>query len=199
MATIQAMEQACPGGCLPSLIMAFENYRYMKGYTPEKYKDLTVLLGAGADIGGTLYYFDKKGKSYTREEILALPGRKIAAGSCTSWMKDHTDYYVEGCTAHVLKLARAVDQATGTKNPMLKKVITNPAFMAALLKSMGARYRMVKAGHPVDIELSLEDRIFEGRPLSAEEQKKNFIPCQMPPLTKEQKKQQIRYILNSLG
>jgi uncharacterized protein (DUF362 family) len=190
---IQAMEQACPGGCLPSLIMAFENYRYMKNYSPDKYKNLTVLLGAGAEIEGSLYYFDKHGKSYTREEILALPGRKVAAGSCTSWMKDQTDYYVEGCTAHVLKLANAIDKATGTKNPMLKKVITNPAYMASLLKSMWNRYRMVRAGNPVDIELSLEDRIFEGRKLSEEEQKKNFIPCGMPPMTKEQKKQPGRH------
>jgi len=196
---IQAMEQACPGGCLPSIIMAFENYRYMKGYSPDKYKNLTVLLGAGANIGGTLYYFDKEGKSYTKEEILAIPGTKMAAGSCTAWMKDHTEFYVEGCTAHVLKLANAIDKATGTKNPMLKKVITNPAYMAALLKSMLTRYRMVKAGSPVDIELSLEDRIFEGRSLSPEENERDFIPCDMPPMTKEQKKQQVRYILKSLG
>lgn len=196
---LQAMEQACPGGCLPSLIMGFETYRYMKDYSPEKYRDMTVLLGAGAAIDNKRYYFDRECRAYTEEDIKALPGKKIAAGSCAAWLAPHTPYAVSGCTAHVLKLSRMLDRATGTRNPLLKAVSRNPRNLAILLGSMLRRIRMVQRGDPVDIKLSLEDKVFEGRALTEDERKLDFIPAPMPAMTKADKKEQIRYILHSLG
>ncbi|MBN2659483.1 MAG: DUF362 domain-containing protein [Spirochaetales bacterium] len=196
--TVQAMEQVCPGGCLPSVIMTFEYYRYMKDFDPEKFRDAVVLVGAGSKIGDTHYYFDKEGIAYSREEIKKLPGKKIAVGSCTSWMKDETDYYFEGCTAHVLKLTQGLNRALGVENPMIKTFLKKPAYVLEILNIMRRRIKLVKRGIPVDVDLCLEDKIFEGRELTGEEMSLDYIPVEMSPLTKADRKKQIKYIKDTL-
>jgi uncharacterized protein (DUF362 family) len=198
MKTIQAMEQVCPGGCMPSVIMTFEYYRYMKGFDPEKYRDAVVLVGEGARIGDQYYYFDREGKAYSREDIKKLSGKKIAVGSCTSWMEGETEYYFEGCTAHVLKLTQGLNKALGVDNPMIKTFLKTPAYVLEILKIMRRRIKLVKRGIPVDVDLCLEDKIFEGRELSEEEKTLDYILMEMPPLSKADKKKQIKYIKDTL-
>ncbi len=195
--TVKAMEQACPGGCLPTIIMSFESFRYMKNYDPKLY-DITVLLGGGAELDGKFYYFDKDCKAYSREDIMKLPGKVVASGSCNSWMKGHTDFYVEGCTAHVSKLNGAIGKAVGQTNPFLKVIFTKPSYLASLVGTMLARIRLARAGNPMDVDLCVEDRIFEGRALSDEEKGMDFVPCEIPPLTKEQIRKQIYYITHPI-
>jgi hypothetical protein len=192
---IKAMEQVCPGGCLPSIIMTFENYRYMKNFSPGKFRDAVVILGEGAKIGNEHYYFDKEGQAYSREDIKKMAGTKIAVGSCTSWMEGETDCYFQGCTAHVLNLMLGINKTLGIYNPMVKTFLKKPVYILEILKTMRRRIKLVKTGIPVDVDLCLEDRIFEGRELAQQEKKLDYIPEAMVPLTKAEKKKQIRYIL----
>ncbi|MBB6479628.1 DUF362 domain-containing protein [Spirochaeta isovalerica] len=196
--TIQAMEQVCPGGCLPSVIMTFEYYRYMKNFNPDRFRDAVVLIGAGSKIGESYYYFDKEGKAYSREEIKQLPGKKIAVGSCTSWMEGETDYYFEGCTAHVLKLTQGLNRALGVENPMIKTFLKKPAYVLEIFKIMRRRIKLVRRGIPVDVDLCLEDKIFEGRNLTEEEKTLDYIPIDIPLLSKADRKKQIKYIKDTL-
>ncbi len=194
---IKEMEQACPGGCLPTIIMSFENFRYMKNYDPELY-DFTVLLGGGAEFNGTYYYFDRNCKAYSRDDILRLPGKVVASGSCNAWMKGHTDLYVEGCTAHVSKLSGAIGKAAGQTNPFLKTIMTKPSYVMSFVGTMLTRIRVARAGNPMDVDLCVEDKIFEGRELSEEEKKRDFIQCEIPRLTKEQIRKQIYFITHPI-
>jgi len=195
--TVKAMEQACPGGCLPSVIYNFENFNYMKNVDP-KAVSITVLIGAGAEYNGECYYFDKDCRAYSRDDIRALGGNIVAAGSCTAWFKDETDYHVEGCTAHISKLTGAFGRATGISNPMIKALLRKPSYIAAMMKSMRVRTRVAKAGNPMDVDLCMEDKIFEGRFLTDEEKNMDYIPCEIKPMTKQQIQKQISYIRNPI-
>ena len=195
--TIKAMEQVCPGGCLPSLIYNLETFNYMKNIDSSKI-DITILLGGGAVYNGSRYYFDRNCKAYSAEDIRKLPGKVIAPGACTSWIKEDTEFHVEGCTAHILKLSAALHEAIGAGNPILKSIMRNPFYVLTLLRSTIIRIRLAKAGNPMDVEKCLDDRIFEGRSLTDEEKLKDYIPCEIEPLTKSQIKVQVRYIKESL-
>ncbi|MDP3176661.1 MAG: DUF362 domain-containing protein, partial [Spirochaetaceae bacterium] len=195
--TLKAMERACPGGCLPTIIMAFEGLRYTPGYDPERY-DITVLLGAGAEFNGDSYYFDKDCKAYSRDDIKRLPGKVVASGACCFWMKGYTEYCVEGCTAHVSKLSGAIGAAVGVKNPFLATIMRKPSYLASILGTMLRRIKVARVGNPMDVELCMEDRIFEGRELTADEKERDWVACEIPPLTKAQIKKQIQYILNPI-
>ena len=195
--TVQAMEQACPGGCLPTILMTFEYYRYMKNYDPGLY-NITLVLGAGAELGGKYYYFDKDCRAYTREDIMKLPGHVVAAGSCTSWMKDKTDFYVEGCTAHVSKLSQTINSAIGQKNPFLRVIMTSPRYLLSLTGTMLRRIRVARTGVPMDVDLCVEDRIFEPRTLTEAEKTLDYIQCELKPLTRKEIRKQIYYITHPI-
>ncbi|MBN2526984.1 MAG: DUF362 domain-containing protein [Deltaproteobacteria bacterium] len=194
---IVAMEQTCPGGCLPTIIMSFENFRYMKNFDPRKYR-FTVLLGEGAKIGDTIYYFDKDCNAYSRDDILKLNEDIVAAGSCNKWMADETEYFADGCTAHIIKLNGHIARAAKSPNPFLKVMVKRPSYLWCLLKTMLVRIKMAKAGNLMDVDLCLEDQIFVARPLAKDEMNLDYISVEIPPLTKEQIKKQIYYITHPI-
>ena len=195
--TVKGMEQACPGGCLPSIIYNLENYLYMKKVNPSEIT-ITVLLGAGAEYKGETYYFDRDCRAYSRDDIRKLEGNIVAVGTCTRWFSDGTDFHVEGCTAHISRLTGAFSRATGIKNPMVKAIMTKPSYIATFLKTILVRSKLAKTGHQMDVELCMEDKIFEGRKLTEDELAMDYIPCDIEPLTKQQVKQQVGYIRNPI-
>lgn len=198
METIKAMEQACPGGCLPSIIYNVEAIGDIRGVNPEKMK-CTILLGAGAEYCGQRYYFDKNGRAYSRDDFRELDGPVIAPGSCTSWIKDDADYFVDGCTAHILRLGTVFSRAFGVPNPLVKKLLSRPRYAFLLLKSILKRNGLVKKGTAIDVELCLEDEIFDGRPLTETEKELDYIACETKPLNASEIKKQRKYILEGFG
>lgn len=195
--TLKAMEQACPGGCLPSVIYNFENFNYRKDVDPKTVK-MTLLIGAGAEYEGERYYFDRNCRAYSRDDVRKLEGPVVAVGSCTSWLRDDTEYFIEGCTAHIARLTTALNKAVGKSNPIMKSILTKPAYIAVILKSLQVRKKLARAGNPMDVELCMEDKIFEGRKLTENEKLLDYIPCEITPLTKAQIKMQVGYINKSL-
>ncbi len=191
--TVKAMEQACPGGCLPSVIYNMENFLYYRNLNPEDVR-MTVVIGAGALVDGRRFYFDKDCRAYSDEDIKALEEPVVAVGSCTSRLNGSADYQVEGCTAKVSRVTEVFNKAAGLPNPITRSLLSNPLNIPVILKSQRNRKKLALAGHPMDVELCIEDRVFEGRAITDDEKKMDYIRCEIEPLTKEQIKRQLSYI-----
>lgn len=185
-----ALEQACSGGCLAAAKTGLDYYNYKKN-APKDFA-LCVIEGEGILIGGERYWFDKTGKPYTIADIAALPMRKLALGNCAMTAKSVSQFVATGC-CDPAKCMSVVCRAAGVAMPIMS--LKNKALLQTvfgMVKTVLARKRHIAAGRYVDCPTTHEDRIYGLPILTPEDEKKDFIPWPLPPMTVKEKAEQLK-------
>lgn len=185
-----ALEQACTGGCLAAAKTGLDYYNYKKNARRDF--ALCIIEGEGVLIQGERYWFDKTGKPYTLADIAALPMRKMALGNCAMTAKDVSQFVATGC-CDPAKCMSVVCRAAGVPMPILS--VKNKALLKTLLgmiKTVLVRKRHIAAGRHVDCPSTHEDRVFGLPILTPQDEKKDFIPWPLPPMTAKEKALQLK-------
>ncbi len=185
-----ALEQACTGGCLAAAKTGLDYYNFKKSARQDF--ALCVIEGEGILIDGERYWFDKTGKPYTLADIAALPMRKLALGNCAMTAKGVSQFVATGC-CDPAKCMSVVCRAAGVPMPILS--VKNKALLQTLLgmvKTVLVRKEHIAAGRYVDCPTTHEDRVFGLPILSPEDEKKDFIPWPLPPMTAREKAIQLK-------
>lgn len=185
-----ALEQACTGGCLAAAKTGLDYYNYKKNARRDF--ALCIIEGEGVLIQGERYWFDKTGKPYTLADIAALPMRKMALGNCAMTAKGVSQFVATGC-CDPAKCMSVVCRAAGVPMPILS--VKNKALLKTLLgmiKTVLVRKRHIAAGRHVDCPSTHEDRVFGLPILIPQDEKKDFIPWPLPPMTAKEKALQLK-------
>ena len=185
-----ALEQACTGGCLAAAKTGLDYYNFKK--SARRDFALCIIEGEGILIDGERYWFDKTGKPYTITDIAALPMRKLALGNCAMTAKGVSQFVATGC-CDPAKCMSVVCRAAGVPMPILS--VKNKALLKTLfgmVKTVLVRKKHIAAGRYVDCPTTHEDRVFGLPILSPEEEKKDFIPWPLPPMTAREKAIQLK-------
>ncbi len=185
------MEKVCRGGCLATTKFGFEMV-YHEGVKMKN--PLTVIIGQGALVNGSPVYYDAAGKLYSFPDITALPGKKLAIGSCARTVAGIADVHCDGCmpfpnTPHMLihKLTGSRCRIMGPANRQIFKLV------GGLLGMSMARKKLIRSGQWLDCELSFQDALVDTPTLGAADRKKDFVPWDFPPMTAEDKKRLIKF------
>jgi len=181
---LHALENTCRGGCLATTRYAFDML-----FHEGKKRDfqLTIILGAGVVQNGHATYYDGSGKPYSLADIAALPGKKVAIGTCTRLVRNMVDRIIEGCMPFPNSPHMVIHQKSGT----LCSVISprNRYLLSALFATLRAcerRKALLRSGQRIDIPLHHEDTVYETREFSEEEMNLPYIYEPFEPLTKQE-------------
>lgn len=185
-----ALEQACVGGCLSAAKTGLDYYNYKKSARQDF--SLCIVEGEGVELEGTRWWFDKTGKPYSLQDISNLPMHRMALGNCASAARPSCDYFAEGC-CDPAKCMAVVCHAAGVMMPIMSP--KNKGLMPTITGMLGTimtRRRFIRNGEYVDCPHAQEDRIFPLPELGAEDAQKDYIPWPLPPMSKEEKREQLR-------
>lgn len=195
--TALALEQACTGGCLPSICMGFDCNHY--SLKPNYDMDVVVIIGSGVKIDGEKYWFDYNGKPYSKQDIANLNRKKMAMGKCTGKdMIDIADYKIVGCCDPAECLS-AVSNASGKITPQLHPVNNKtllPIAFPAMVGTINHKIAWILKGRYVDCPRAHEDKIFEIPSISKEDMQKDYIEWPLPKLEGDIKKKALLDQLN---
>ena len=150
--------------------------------------ELVVLIGAGFMLDNQRCYLDHRGQPYTLEEVAALPGKKLAIGTCAHTVVHLANRFVEGCMPFPNAPHAALHRLTGTWCSVmsLKNRHLLPMLIATLRTSQ-KRKQLLRAGLRLDCALPssyLPEE--ELRVLVPEEQALRAIPWDLPPMSQEE-------------
>lgn len=176
-----ALENVCRGGCLATTRYAFDML-YHEGKKRE-FK-MVLILGAGVNRNGNLFYFASSGKAYSIQDIAALKGKKVAVGSCTQKLKGMVDRYIEGCMPFPNSPHMIIHQMSGTMCSVISP--RNRYLLPALFATLGAcerRKALLRAGQRIDIPLHHEDKVYQPRDFTEDEMKLPYIYEPFEPLS----------------
>ena len=185
-----ALEQACSGGCLAAAKTGLDYYNFKK--SARRDFALCIIEGEGILINGERYWFDKMGKPYTLVDIASLPMRKLALGNCAMTAKGVSQFVATGC-CDPAKCMSVVCRAAGVPMPIMS--VKNKALLKTLfgmVNTVLVRKKHITAGRYVDCPTAHEDRVFGLPILSPEDEKKDFIPWPLPPMTAREKAIQLK-------
>ncbi len=185
-----ALEQACAGGCLAATKTGLDYYNFKK--SARRDFALCIVEGEGVLIDGERYWFDKTGNPYSLADIKALPMRKLAMGNCAATAREACQYWSSGCCDPAVCMAVAC-HAAGVAMPIMSP--RNKGLLATVSGMLGTvltRIRLIATGCHVDCPRAHLDKIFDLPTLSAADAEKDYIPWPIPPLTREEKRQQQR-------
>ncbi|WP_026663582.1 DUF362 domain-containing protein [Butyrivibrio proteoclasticus] len=185
-----ALEQACSGGCLAAAKTGLDYYNYKKSARQDF--SLCIVEGEGVELEGMRWWFDKTGKPYSLQDIAALPMHRMALGNCAAAARPSCDYVAEGC-CDPAKCMAVVCHAAGVTMPIMSP--KNKGLVPTVTGMIGTiltRRRFIRSGEYVDCPHAQEDRIFPLPELDAEDAQKDYIPWPLPPMSKEEKKAQLR-------
>lgn len=177
------MEYTCMGGCLASTRYAFA--MFLHEGQKRNFK-MTLILGAGVQLNGQVYYYDASGKPYTLEEIKKLPGKKLAIGSCARHLKEIVSRHIDGCMPFPNSQHATLHLMTGTLCAIMSPLRNHyliPALLATL-KVCETRKKFYRKGIRLDIPLGNEDILYATRPLSEAEKQLDYIHEPFAPLSK---------------
>lgn len=181
---LNALERACRGGCLATTRYAFDML-----YFEQQKRDfaLTVILGAGLMVAGRPMFYDASGKAYGLEEIRALPGKKLAVGSCSRDLRGMVDRYIDGCMPMPNSPHMLVHQLSGTScavmSPKNRFLLTG---LWATLRACERRKAILRSGQRIDIAAPDEDRHYHPRELSDAEKQMDYLFEPFEPLDAEE-------------
>lgn len=183
---VKEIEKACVGGCLAALRQGFDMF-YYEGLNNNF--EMAVFLGAGSEINGQKYYFNRDGEAFTKEDLKKLNMKKLAFGSCTKNLSDIADLYIEGCmpipTASLVAIHKLAKQPNKLYSLQNKQLF---ALGSAALKMRGNRIRSVKNGVWIDCVPSyFTDDIHEVPELTEEDKQKDYILWPLPELVGKDK------------
>lgn len=178
------MEGVCRGGCLATTRYGFDML-YYEG-KPRDFS-LTVIIGAGANHNGQPLYYDAQGKASTPSQIAALPGKKLAVGSCARGLKGIVNAHVDGCMPFPNSPHMLLHQLSGTACAVVspRNRFLLPALFATL-RMCERRKALLRAGQRIDVPPVSEDRQYEPRAFTPEEQHRDWIYEQFEPLTSQE-------------
>ncbi len=178
---VEQIAMECRGGCLASTRFGFEMI-YREGLSRDF--QLVVIIGDGAVLDGQRLYLDADGQTYTTEQIAALPGKKLAIGSCTQHLSKFVDSYVEGCMPFPNQPHVALHRLTGTfcrvvspKNRHLFPLLIDT------IRLCEKRKRLYRAGHRLDCPLSMDYTPSQTQPTNNQVLDQAVIPWPLPPLS----------------
>ncbi|MFU8827374.1 MAG: DUF362 domain-containing protein [Brevefilum sp.] len=176
----ERMAMACRGGCLASTRFGFEMI-YREGL-PQDF-NLVVIIGNGAQVDGQRIYLDASGTPYTMADIAALPGKKLAVGSCTQGLATIVDRHIDGCMPFPNQPHVALHRLTGTYCRVVS--LKNRHLLPLLVDTVRAceqRKRLYRAGIRLDCELSRAYGPPDTQPPIPTEAEQDIIPWALPPL-----------------
>lgn len=182
---VKALEYECRGGCTPGMTCMIEMYLYAKKPVDLEF---ALIYGLPVEIDGKQYYFDQDGKPYTKEEIDALPMKKMAMGECTKCMWDICDSHAGGCI-DIGAMPTALLAVTGKPLPNLSPSMTMFRTMIGAAKTFVKRMGMTYVGERYDLPYNPADwdKILPIPELTEEQQQMDYIPWPMPYMTREEK------------
>ena len=181
---LTALENVCRGGCLATTRYAFD----MLFYEQQKRNfAMTLILGAGVQVDGKLFYYDCNGKSYSVDDIRALKGKKVAIGTCSRNLKEIVTRHVDGCMPFPNSPHMIIHQMGGSFCSVmsLKNHYLLPALFATL-RVCQKRKAVLRTGRRIDIPLHHEDKHYFPRELTEEEKQMDYILEPFTPLDKEE-------------
>ena len=185
-----ALEQACAGGCLAAAKTGLDYYNFKKSARQDF--ALCIVEGAGVTIDGERYWFDRTGKPYSLADIRALPMRKMALGNCAATAKDVCEFHAAGCCDPAVCMS-VVCHAAGVTMPIMSP--KNKGLLPTVFGMLGtvlARKKWIAAGRYVDCPRAHEDRVFDLPALSRDDATKDHLPWPLPPMTKAEKRSQLK-------
>jgi uncharacterized protein (DUF362 family) len=177
---VEQIAMECRGGCLASTRFGFEML-YREGLSCNF--QLVVIVGDGALVDGERIYLDADGKSYTTADIAALPGKKLAVGSCTQHLSEIIDRHVDGCMPFPNQPHVALHRLTGSYCRVVS--LKNRHLIPLLIDTIRLcekRKRLYRNGHRLDCQLSMDYAPLDTRPLSEQVGEQTIIPWELPPL-----------------
>lgn len=185
---VKEIEKACLGGCTASIRTALENIKY-QGHSTDF--ELTIIIGTGMDIQGEKYYFDKKGRAYNYSDIQKLSGKKMAMGTCSSWVNPVTDIYISGCMPKPIEPIKKVYKLLNISNYHYNPFKNNYLipFIISKIKQYRNRKKLIKKGVWLDCLPNQEEQIHPPRSLTLEEKEKDYIKMALPSMIPKIKKQ----------
>lgn len=178
------MAMECRGGCLASTRFGFEMI-FREGL--QRDFNLVVIIGDGALVDSRRIYLDASGTIYTTADIAALPGKKLAVGSCTQHLARIVDRHIDGCMPFPNQPHVALHQLTGTHCRVVS--FRNHHLLPLLIDTIRLcerRKRLYRAGIRLDCALSRDYGPADTRPLTAEEADQAVIPWELPPIKPEE-------------
>lgn len=179
------MELTCRGGCLAMTRFAFDMFMY-EGQRRDF--SLVLLLGDGFDLQGERCYMDGQGHAISINEIAALPGKKMAVGSCARAAAGVVDRFIDGCIPYPNSAHAVLHHLSGThctvtslKNRHLIPLLFDTLCMCERRKG---HYR---AGRRLDCSLP-EGHAPTPEPFFVTEDQKQLraIRWDLPPLSREE-------------
>lgn len=185
-----ALEQACHGGCIAAAKTGLDYYNY-KASSDKSFK-LCIVEGSGIEVNGRLYWFDKTGKAYSKEDIKNLNMKKIALGNCSKPAWDVCDFHAEGC-CDPAKCMAMICHAAGVRMPIMS--LKNKALFATVFgmtRVALVRRSLIRKGLYVDCPYAQEDKIFELPCLEQGDMSKDYIRWPLPEMTAEEKRMQLK-------
>ncbi|MBP5271421.1 MAG: DUF362 domain-containing protein [Clostridia bacterium] len=178
-----ALEQACHGGCLAAVKTGLEYFKYSKDMKQD-FK-LCIIEGPGVPINGELYWFDRTGKPYTKEDLKKLPMKKYGMGDCTlSTTRDICFWKATGCCDPEKNMSLTC-LAGGALLPIVspKDPWMMPIGMGAM-KVVQKRMGFILKGTHVDApRLARDDRVFDLPQIAKDQPDANYINAPLPKMS----------------
>ncbi|OPL07594.1 MAG: hypothetical protein AVO33_04675 [delta proteobacterium ML8_F1] len=190
---VKTIEASCIGGCLAAMRQGFDIF-YYQGL--DNHFQLALVIGGGTLIQGQRYYFDREARPYTAEEIMDLPMKKLAFGSCARAFDKKVDLYVPGCMPRPTDSFGAIHKLTGQWN-RLYSLKNKQLFKlgAGALKMRASRLKQARQGLWVEALPDYESDTIESLgELTEEESQMDYIHKPLPPLEGANKARLIRDI-----
>lgn len=186
---IHAQHSACRGGCLASTRFAFEMF-LREGQSRDF--SLTIIIGGGLLIDGTLHYLDADGRVFTLDHVRSLPGRKLVIGTCAHLLASSADRFVDGCMPFPNAPHAALHALTQTRCTVMsfRNHHLIPLLVATLQMSR-ARKRFYRRGLRLDVPLGTTESA-DPPPLPSNAPIHPIIPWPLPPFTPEEARQACR-------
>ena len=197
-----SIEQQCVGGCLSSVAMGFE----AASYGPAKHKHITKRLvlieGSGIEVDGKRYWFDKDGKPYTKEGIIALKSNIMVMGKCCGEeMLSIATFPIRSC-CDPAECLNAVSNSLGIITDQLHPIRNKSLVLKAVPGLLGTIFRRTHwllRGQEVDVPRAHEDTIFPTRPISEEEKEMDYIEWPIGKLSWKERMSRIADMGNLMG
>ncbi len=187
---VRRMEMACRGGCLATARFAFE--MILREGLSRDFR-LVVVIGSGFPVEGARRWFDRMGRSYTREEIARLPGRKLAIGHCSEGLRGIVDRHLDGCMPFPNAPHMALHALSGTRCRVLGLGNRQLSVMLlATLQTWWNRRRRIARGERLDVSPAKDDRLLDSHPAVLEGRGRDWVQWPMPPLSREEVREMLR-------
>ena len=149
------VEGGCRGGCLATTRFAFDMF-LREGQRRDF--PLVILMGRAMETSEGDVYLDGEGQPWRVEEILRLPGKKLAVGSCARGVAERVDRHADGCMPYPNAPHAALHSLTGTLCAVTS--LRNAHLLPLLvdtLRQCEARKRLIRSRERLDVDRPMDE------------------------------------------